>query len=405
MGWFESAADLPAPRDDEPAHLRQDIQDELADHLQAALERELRHGSDETTARERVLEQFGDPRRVARKLWWDAMREKVMSQRVQIAASVLMLVTCAGMFWMTSVIAGQGRAMNEAMLVRLDELTKRPLETKNPVEWNPAVVQLVTESGAPLPKGYAVTVQSEPNDYRFNLEADAEGRADFGFLRPGNFTLSVRAPWGQSMTDRDLWIRAGSPFSVTVVCPTEPPTTETTLELQWPEDLKASGLWLGLWLEAAPRKIAGHEWFWDGNIPPTFLVDPTGKVRVIHESERASFAQLSNSILDRRTRGPAAPLQDFEFSGPIKTTPVLSLPSTFRDIKARVFPVRMRDADEMTPIASNLARYLEVPLEFHSEAPAHWTLKIPEGIDMLDDEQVRSTVGSVTLKWEAKKEE
>ena len=35
------SAELPGPRDDEPASLRQDIVDELRDHLQCAFHREL----------------------------------------------------------------------------------------------------------------------------------------------------------------------------------------------------------------------------------------------------------------------------------------------------------------------------------------------------------------------------
>ena len=38
------SADLPPPRDDEPAGLRQDILDELADHLACAYNRELLRG-------------------------------------------------------------------------------------------------------------------------------------------------------------------------------------------------------------------------------------------------------------------------------------------------------------------------------------------------------------------------
>ena len=41
---YDIAADLPAPRDDEPESLRRDIVDELADHLQCSLQRELLAG-------------------------------------------------------------------------------------------------------------------------------------------------------------------------------------------------------------------------------------------------------------------------------------------------------------------------------------------------------------------------
>ena len=40
------SADLPSPRDDEPASLRDDIVDELADHLACSYRRELLRGAD-----------------------------------------------------------------------------------------------------------------------------------------------------------------------------------------------------------------------------------------------------------------------------------------------------------------------------------------------------------------------
>lgn len=55
------SAELPAPRDDEPGGLRDDILDELADHLACAYRRELLRGADTATARQCVLERFGDP--------------------------------------------------------------------------------------------------------------------------------------------------------------------------------------------------------------------------------------------------------------------------------------------------------------------------------------------------------
>ena len=59
---------LPPPRDDEPASLRHDIIDELSDHLACAYHRELLRGVNSTVARQRVLEKFGDPAAMARRL-------------------------------------------------------------------------------------------------------------------------------------------------------------------------------------------------------------------------------------------------------------------------------------------------------------------------------------------------
>jgi len=95
MAWPDDpAAELPAPRDDEPERLRQDIADELADHLSCALNRELHFTEDETTARQNVLDRFGSPRKIARKLWFDWMREEFMPPfrpRFATAAALMMI--------------------------------------------------------------------------------------------------------------------------------------------------------------------------------------------------------------------------------------------------------------------------------------------------------------------------
>src|SRR3954470_19762639 len=117
-------ADLPAPREDEPSTLRRDIADELADHLGCAVRREqLREvevgwavptkaagendalTSDDWWAQptlQRVLERFGDPRAVARKLWWDAMRERIMRERILTGLTLVAVLGCcamAGLMW------------------------------------------------------------------------------------------------------------------------------------------------------------------------------------------------------------------------------------------------------------------------------------------------------------------
>src|SRR5262245_19453914 len=101
-------ADLPAPRDDELASLRQDIIDELRDHLECALVRELHSpgsrgciSAEQTTSDApwyRVLARFGNPSTIARRLWCDAMQEKIMSQRLMLVACIVMAVACGAMF-------------------------------------------------------------------------------------------------------------------------------------------------------------------------------------------------------------------------------------------------------------------------------------------------------------------
>ena len=76
MGWYDEAEQgLPPQRHREPTALRQEILDELTDHLTLAAERESESGvEDERQIRTRVLKKFGNPAAIARTLWWDAMK-------------------------------------------------------------------------------------------------------------------------------------------------------------------------------------------------------------------------------------------------------------------------------------------------------------------------------------------
>src|SRR5690349_13007915 len=94
---------LPAPRDDEPAELRRDSVDEIADHLACATRREQLHGRvDETEARCRAIHRFGDPTRICLQLWWARMRGTIMTQRSLVgmfAATILMFAAGTFAMW------------------------------------------------------------------------------------------------------------------------------------------------------------------------------------------------------------------------------------------------------------------------------------------------------------------
>lgn len=93
--WNDAiAADLPPTHGDEPATLRDSITDELNDHLQCALRSELLRNLDSETARQRVMARFGNVSGIARQLWFDAMREKILTQRVLLSTTGVMAAAC-----------------------------------------------------------------------------------------------------------------------------------------------------------------------------------------------------------------------------------------------------------------------------------------------------------------------
>ena len=127
MGWPEiSIEDFPPKRDDEPASLRRDIVDELTDHFACAFNRELLKNPDEQLARQRVIIQFGDPVKIARQLWLDAMKEKIMSQRIMTGISVAMAVCCMLVVGIAWVMMKESHVVNHQMLEQLAIIADRP---------------------------------------------------------------------------------------------------------------------------------------------------------------------------------------------------------------------------------------------------------------------------------------
>jgi hypothetical protein len=109
MDWHELVNDaLPPPRGDEPGGLRQDIADELADHFDCALRREQLRLADEDAAHDAALKKFGDPKLLAYRLWFDAMKGAIMKRRLFKAAAYVSTVMCVVMVaaWYVSFFRG-----------------------------------------------------------------------------------------------------------------------------------------------------------------------------------------------------------------------------------------------------------------------------------------------------------
>ncbi len=101
--------------------MRQDILDELADHLGCAYNRELLRGANPVEARRRVMERFGNPAAVARRLWFDAMKGKIMAQRVMIVTCLVVTLaslSLAGVLCQQSVRAQRDSARAAAEAIR-----------------------------------------------------------------------------------------------------------------------------------------------------------------------------------------------------------------------------------------------------------------------------------------------
>ena len=110
--------------------------DELNDHLVCAMRREMCKTSNEARARRDVLSRFGNPKQVARRLWWDAMKEQVMKDRVLIAGvAILALVSIGSMLFAWQAFQ-QGQEVNQAILAKLEGLTTQQPKPAISPDWS-----------------------------------------------------------------------------------------------------------------------------------------------------------------------------------------------------------------------------------------------------------------------------
>jgi hypothetical protein len=281
------AAVFPPRRSDEPAGLRQDILDELNDHLTCSYHRELLRGTDPDRARARALERFGDPAAVARRLWLDAMKGRIMAKRFVIATCIM--VTCAslavaGVLWLQSARAAQelARALaaaeanrraaeaalaesnqrmadalarnqtaNAEMLKQMDSIVKSSRATATP-DWIPVNFKLTqeTEHGPPM-AGFDVMIGPGTDGYMkeksIERRTDANGIADFGVVHPGDWSFGIQLKWDDGNRE---WLASGrfnvlpgSKMVKSIICPKTPPDhLPVRLKVDWPPDLAGQGL-------------------------------------------------------------------------------------------------------------------------------------------------------------------
>ena len=240
MAWPEiSIDDFPPERDDEPSSLRQDIIDELSDHFVCALNRELLKNPDEKVARQRVLNQFGDPIKVARQLWLEAMKEKIMSQRILVGISAVMAVCCIAVVGIAWSMMQESRAFNLQMLEQFKQAQERPAGESSG-ELQPIEFQLVQEGSGDQPaEGFTGTLSKrDGNDTIFTVEAvsDQNGLLDFGKLPWGNYLLTLKAPWGEEMDSLNITTVPGRGFEQTIICPLGvPEKVAMQLHVNWRE--------------------------------------------------------------------------------------------------------------------------------------------------------------------------
>ncbi len=252
------SAQLPPSRPDEPLRLRQDILDELNDHLVCAYHREILKGVDTSVARRRVLEQFGDPAEVACRLWLDAMRGRIMAQRVLIGTCALVAaasLALVGIFWQQAVVARQmvareaaeSRRREQEMLMKLQEMAEA-IKHPRSLDWNPVRIKLneETTTGAPVAAATIVLTRMFENPPKtMQRVTDSSGVANFEAIQPGDYSYRVYRNWKEwsFQHDGELKVLPGSDVTESIVCPkAPPPRAQVRVRWKWPADLENDGL-------------------------------------------------------------------------------------------------------------------------------------------------------------------
>lgn len=302
---------LPAPREDEPESLRQDIVDELADHLACAVRREMVAGSDEPSAWVKTLEKFGDPRLVARRLWWQAMRSRIMSQRLSLVVQVCTLAACAALVFVAWQMQEGQRTQQEAFLAALAKLTE-PRETKpaTPPETRLAVQLKTSSPDDPLPTPFRLHIEGT---HLSNSEIESDklfdnktGRIDFGQIPPGAYFLRAETSFGYAT--RRIEIATGENRVEEFALPGVSKDVPLAIEVERPElisqeDWNQTGLCVYASFQRLPLEVRDTHWVSsDNNIevvvgdeiarvftpPNSFLGDPQSRASLLEEMNRQS---------------------------------------------------------------------------------------------------------------------
>lgn len=212
----------------DPRAIYDDIVDELSDHLDCAMRREQQRGHDEAVAQTRVLARFGDPARIAKQLWFDAMKESIMSKRVSIVTNILLgvMVLVLGIAVVmlmlrqerTMAIVAQQMVENRALMEQI-AADGRDSTVSDP-GWVPVTVLLerALDSDA---TAFAVSISGEPFSAgkRDQLqESDVTDSVKFGPIRPGKYELMLTHSEGWQ-NRRVITVYPGSEHSVTVQAP------------------------------------------------------------------------------------------------------------------------------------------------------------------------------------------
>jgi hypothetical protein len=253
-----------------------------------------------------VLERFGDPAAVARKLWLDWMWERIMNQRILVATCVIMVaISCVALGLAWASLKGQQEMMAtwqstsetqmrdqqklfERLLAQSEKaLTQRGAGSSESIEWNPVELKFVAGSkdGAPVP-GVSARMWSSAegsNIPELSGESDQSGIVRFERVHFGSYRVQATTP-AQEYVYTSLIQQPGKSLSRTIVCP-RPAAEQVRVEAQvdWPEDFEDRSLWFRFHASDVFRMVGDQRWYGPSIDPSdkhyrSILCQPDGRV-------------------------------------------------------------------------------------------------------------------------------
>jgi hypothetical protein len=338
MPWDDQIeSGFPVPDPDEPESLRQDILDELRDHIECAMNRELLKDGDSNKAQQRVLVRFGDPLKIVRRLWVEAMQEKLMSKRLNVITVAILSIACVvacGMTWSMAQqlqratenaqqasikLLQQGEytnrelaKQNQAIMQRLAAIAEKDGKPTASLDWNPFRVQVVKDDSSKSPAqgfivGFRGNAHTASEEVVLSEKSDAQGMVDFGVVRPGTYSVAVTTPWGETHSTSTL-VRPGTEHTISVTCPAQD-TKKVAIdfEVKWPDSIPDDPD-LVFTCEVArtdSRQVDGEDWFPSNSV----------HVAVKRTGEMATYKSILETGERTKFYGEPTPVSSLEMNG------------------------------------------------------------------------------------------
>ncbi len=253
MDWFnELTAKLPRRNDAEPPGLREQIVAELRDHLECDFRREMITAENEQAAWQRVHNKFGNPAEVALRLWLDAMKGKLLMQKLSVAFSAVLACICfamIGLMW--NMFAVQADMQRESMAQFERLISSMPAAGETQIasqldKWHDFSLKLIAEEGGEIEQftvmfsGTNQVVEGNRERIDENVVLKTGETHHFGFLPTDIYTVRIITPWEETLSKRIL-IGPGRPTELSIRVPaTARKSAPIAFRLSLPENVEFS---------------------------------------------------------------------------------------------------------------------------------------------------------------------